>query len=684
MGKNVEERNSDVENPAEEKIDRNERSKSMAGNETSAQKPKDEGKNWRKIIKDIFTVHQAPYLRTWNIIFMISCVIAVSLDPLFFYVVIIDQDKKCLQMDKTLRSVALLMRSLIDVIFLVHFICEICDSVQETKLKRKKRNSGTGVAGPPSKTYTPKNGLSAVVEQMRGNSSKTMETKPGTSKTNTPKNGPSAAGEQTGGNSGKKSEIRELIQYAREIAQNMSWLSIIFDVLSFLPIPQLIIMFYPMKRSGFVEHQTVVNVLLLGQYVPRILRIHLSSKVFKMSNGIWAKSLFNLFLYILASHVLGAFWYLFSIQREVSCWYKTCVNPSIDHRGCTDTFYCDSRSTTARNITLLNEYCPLDTPDGASSSFNFGIFLDSLKNQNTEHKNFIKKFLYSFWWGLRNLSNFGTNLTTSTYVWENLFAILISFIGLLLFLYLIGNVQTLIQMETTKSEEIRQKIKKVDVRTWISENKFPDDIKKEIENSIGQAWEKDKYVDVHNPFLILPRQTKESVKYHLFMGTLKTVKKLEDMNAKVLKMMCDYLKPVTYSENSFIFRTGDPLDCMLFILKGTMWTFASSDSQAGNGIASMATKPLGKCDFYGEELLDWASNCFTKVPVSNKNVKSQTKVEAFVLMAKDLATIVSRCPLQWKYSEKKDSEEVETMALSVVQGLRTKAQQRPPRPPLKI
>ncbi|CAN6705936.1 unnamed protein product [Malus baccata var. baccata] len=176
-------------------------------------------------------------------------------------------------------------------------------------------------------------------------------------------------------------------------------------------------------------------------------------------------------------------------------------------------------------------------------------------------------------------------------------------------------------METTKSEEIRQKIKKV----WISENKFPDDIKKEIENSIGQAWEKDKYVDVDNPFLILPRQTKESVKYHLFMGTLKTVKKLEDMNAKVLKMMCDYLKPVTYSENSFIFRTGGPLDCMLFILKGTMWTFASSDSQAGNGIASMATKPLGKCDFYGEELLDWASNCFTKVPVSNKNVKSQTR-----------------------------------------------------------
>ncbi|KAM1446233.1 hypothetical protein ACFX13_042880 [Malus domestica] len=107
----------------------------------------------------------------------------------------------------------------------------------------------------------------------------------------------------------------------------MSWLSIIFDVLALLPLPQLLIVFYPMKRSGFVEHQKVVNVFLLGQYVPRIY-------------GIWAKSLFNLFLYIFASHVLGAFWYHFSIQRDVSCWYETCVNPSIDHRGCTDTFYC--------------------------------------------------------------------------------------------------------------------------------------------------------------------------------------------------------------------------------------------------------------------------------------------------------------------------------------------------------
>ncbi|XP_068329907.1 cyclic nucleotide-gated ion channel 1-like [Pyrus communis] len=593
MGKNVEERNSDVENQVEEKTDR---SRLILG-------------------------FRAPYLRMWNIIFVISCVFAVSMDPLFFYVVIIDQDKKCLQMDKTLRIVALLMRSLTDVIFLMHFICESCDSVQKTN-----------------------------------------------SKTN--KNGPSAEGEQTGGNSGEKSKIRELIQYSWEMAQNMSSLSIILDVLALLPLPQLLIVFYPMKRSGFVEHQKVVNMFLLGQYVPRIFRIHLSAKVFNRSNGIRAKSLFNLFLYILASHVstLELFGTFFSILREVSCWYETCVNPSIDLRECTDAFYCNSRSTTARNITLLNEHCLLDTPDGASSSFNFGIFLDSLKNQNTERKKFIKKFLFSFWWGLRNLSKFGTNLTTSTYVWENLFAILISFIGLLLFLYLIGNVQTLIQMEATKSEETRRKIgiKKVDVRTWISVYKFPDNIKKEIENSIEQAWEKDKYADVHNPFLILPKQTKDPVKCHLFMDTLRKVKVLKHMDEYVLTLLCNYLKPMTYNKNSFVFRAGDPLDCMVFIIEGTMWTYASSDSQVGQGISSMSIKRLGKCQFYGEELLDRASDCFTELPISSKHVKSQTKVEAFVLMAKDLETVVFRCPLQWENGEKKGSQEVKDMATSTI------------------
>ncbi|KAB2598800.1 cyclic nucleotide-gated ion channel 1-like [Pyrus ussuriensis x Pyrus communis] len=645
MAGNVKGVTSDVENQAAEKTDKFILSGSYSTRHVlsscrihwreAGERSKSTCSRGLNLIKKIRNAQQGPYLPIWSRIFVLSCVFAVSLDPFFFYVVVIDQDNKCFQIDKTLATVALLMRSITDVIFLVHLICEICDGVQNPNPKTLKK-------GAPSTV------------------------------------------EQTGGNSDKKTKIRELTdQVAMKIAQKMPWLSVftVIDFLALLPLPQLLIgvIFYTMNGSGFVEHKNILNFFLLGQYFPRIYRINLSAKEFKMTSGIWIKGLYNMFLYILSSHVLGAFWYFFSVQRELTCWQEACVNHSKDPRACLNTFNCDSRSTTARNITFLNEHCPLDTPNGASSPFNFGIFLDSLQNQNTEQILFRKKFFYSFWWGLRNLSNFGTNLMTSTYVFENLFAVLISVIGLLLFLYLIGNVQTFMQMEATKTEELREKIKlkKLDVRTWMSRNEIPDDMKEEILRSIKRKLKRHIDADLHHfLFYILPVNIRTSLKHFLCMKTLKKVKKLEDMDVKVLTLICNYLKPVRYTENSFVFRMGDPLDCMLFIIEGTVWTYGSTDSQAGQGISSMDTKPLGKGDFYGEELLDCASHRFTKLPVSSKHVKSQTKVEAFVLMAKDLETVVSKYRVKWEKNEKRDSQLKSVAASTIVSAFRLHLRKR--------
>lgn len=42
---------------------------------------------------------QGSFLQKWNKIFVLSYVIAVSLDPLFFYIPIVDDEKKCLDLD---------------------------------------------------------------------------------------------------------------------------------------------------------------------------------------------------------------------------------------------------------------------------------------------------------------------------------------------------------------------------------------------------------------------------------------------------------------------------------------------------------------------------------------------------------------------------------------------------------
>ena len=66
-----------------------------------------------------------PFLQTWSIIFVASCVIAVSLDPLFFYLPVINEDKKCLGLDKTLKTTAIILRSVTDTIYIVNIILQL-------------------------------------------------------------------------------------------------------------------------------------------------------------------------------------------------------------------------------------------------------------------------------------------------------------------------------------------------------------------------------------------------------------------------------------------------------------------------------------------------------------------------------------------------------------------------------
>lgn len=96
------------------------------------------------------------------------------------------------------------------------------------------------------------------------------------------------------------------------------------------------------------------------------------------------------------SQVLGAFWYLFSIERESTCWQRACGNTSACHHS---SLYCDDDHTDF--IKLLNDSCPIETPN--TTLFDFGIFHEALKSGVVESMDFPQKFFYCFWWGLQNL-----------------------------------------------------------------------------------------------------------------------------------------------------------------------------------------------------------------------------------------------------------------------------------------
>lgn len=65
---------------------------------------------------------QGPFLQKWNKIFVLACLIAVSLDPLFFYIPVIDDKNKCLDLDRKMKITASVLRSFTDIFYIVHII----------------------------------------------------------------------------------------------------------------------------------------------------------------------------------------------------------------------------------------------------------------------------------------------------------------------------------------------------------------------------------------------------------------------------------------------------------------------------------------------------------------------------------------------------------------------------------
>lgn len=72
--------------------------------------------------KKIFKIFdpQDKFLLLWNKLFVISCIVAVSVDPLFFYLPVFDQSSHCLGLDRKLAITATTLRTIVDAFYLIH------------------------------------------------------------------------------------------------------------------------------------------------------------------------------------------------------------------------------------------------------------------------------------------------------------------------------------------------------------------------------------------------------------------------------------------------------------------------------------------------------------------------------------------------------------------------------------
>nr|XP_043631220.1 cyclic nucleotide-gated ion channel 1 [Erigeron canadensis] len=523
---------------------------------------------------------QGKFLQKWNKIFVLSCVIAVSVDPLFFYIPIVKDDDKCLDLDKKLQITASVLRSFTDIFYIVHIIFQF----------------RTGFIAPSSRVF----GRGVLVED------------------------------------------------AWEIAKRYMSSYFLVDILAVLPLPQVVILIIipKMRGSRSLNTKNLLKFVVFFQYIPRMLRIHPLYKEVTRTSGIltetaWAGAAFNLFLYMLASHVFGAFWYLFSIERETTCWRQACgnitsTNPGIRVGDCVNSsFYCNEERIPGL-VGYLNSTCPIQEMD--NPPYDFGMFLPALQSGVANSTDFPQKFFYCFWWGLQNLSSLGQNLQTSTFVWEICFAVFISISGLVLFSFLIGNMQTYLQSTTIRLEEMR--VKRRDAEQWMSHRLLPEPLKERIRRYEQYKWQETRGVDEDNLIRNLPKDLRRDIKRHLCLQLLKRVPMFEKMDDQLMDAMCDRLKPVLYTENSYIVREGDPVDEMLFVMRGKLLTVTTNGGRTG----FFNSDHLKAGDFCGEELLTWALDPHTSsnLPISTRTVRALEEVEAFALMADDLKFVASQ------------------------------------------
>ncbi|KAF9623029.1 hypothetical protein IFM89_036010 [Coptis chinensis] len=520
---------------------------------------------------------QGKFLALWNKLFVISCILSVSVDPLFFYLPFISESNSCLSIDRTLAKITTSLRTMFDAFYVIHIVFQF----------------RTAYIAPSSQVFG------------RG----------------------------------------ELVIDSAAIAKRYFRGNFIVDLISMLPAPQLAIWRYLIQGTGVLETKRAVLCIVLIQYIPRFFRIFSLSAELETNVGVFAESSFTgaacyLFLFLLASHIVGAFWYLLAVERNDACWKKACE----DAAGICNTrfLYCGNHHNENfqewRNITetILKHRC--STSDDNPSIVQLGIYKQALASGIVANNNFVYKFFYSLWWGLQNLSTLGQGLQTTIYFGEVLFSISVAISGLILFALLIGNMQTYLQSITLRLEEMR--VKRRDSEQWMHHRSLPQDLRERVRRYDQYKWLETHGVDEENLVQSLPNDLRKDIKRHLCLELVRRVAIFEKMDDRLLDAICERLKPSLYTENTHIVREEDPVNEMLFIIRGRLESVTTDGGRSGFYNRSF----LKQGDACGEELLTWALDpkSSSSLPSSTRTVKALTEVEAFALSSDELKFVASQ------------------------------------------
>ncbi|XP_059429852.1 protein CNGC15b-like [Corylus avellana] len=508
----------------------------------------------------------------WNKIFLVVCLVSLSLDPLFFYLPVV-RDEVCIAIAVQLEVILTTLRTVADVFYMIQIY----------------NRFRTAYVAPSSRVFG------------RG----------------------------------------ELVLDSSKIVRRYLRKGFFVDLIAALPLPQVLIWIIIPNLRGSTTRNTknVLRFFIIFQYLPRLFLIFpLSSQIVKatglLTETAWAGAAYNLMLYMLASHVLGACWYLLSIERQEACWRSVCNN---EKPYCEYGFFDCSRVANPSRHSWFTSSNVSSQCKPHNGFYQFGIYGDALISGVTTSP-FFNKYFYCLWWGLKNLSSLGQNLSTTTYLGEIVFSIIVATLGLVLFGFFIGNMQTYLQSMTVRFEEWR--IKKTDSEQWMRHRQLPSELRQSVRKYNQYEWVATRGVDEDALLKALPLDLRRDIRRHLCLDLVRRVPLFDQMEERMLDAICERLKPALCTEGTFLVREGDPVNEMVFILRGHLDSYTTGGGRTGffNSCHS------GPGDFYGEELVTWALDARSTsiLPSSTRTIKAITQMEAFAIGAQDLKFVASQ------------------------------------------
>ncbi|CAK8541244.1 unnamed protein product [Lathyrus sativus] len=530
---------------------------------------------WRYQILD----PDSDFVAYWNRVFLVTSLLALFIDPLYFFLPTVG-GPACLTADPKLSIFLTVLRSFADLFYILHMVMKF----------------RTAFVAPNSRIVG------------RG----------------------------------------DLVMDPRQIAMRYLKSDFVIDLAATIPLPQIVVwLVIPAHTGRKTDHaNNTLALFVLIQYVPRLFLIFPLNQRIQKTTGViaktpWVGAAYNLVLYMLASHVTGATWYLSSIGRQFNCWKTQCELENRSHSlSCLPSFLdCNSLDLPERqywlNITRVITKC--DAKTKINIKYKFGMFADAFLN-DVVTTSFKERYFYCLWWGLRNLSSYGQNLDTTTYLLETLFCIVLCIAGLVLFSLLIGNMQTYLQSMTVRLDEWR--IRKRDTEEWMRHRQLPQNLQERVRRFVQYKWLATRGVDEEAILLSLPLDLRREIQHHLCLSLVRRVPFFSQMDDQLLDAICERLVSSLSTQGTYIFQEDDPVDEMLFIIRGTL---ESSTTNGGRyGFFNSITLRPG--DFCGEELLTWAllPTSTLNLPASTRTVKAITEVEAFALKAEDLKFVASQ------------------------------------------